>query len=129
MKKLFFAAYNLDLGGIETALITLLNTLAKNREYKITLGLEKKEGIFLTELNKDIEVIEYRPSTLKFVPLRKVINFIKRQRFSRKYKNKFDFSACYATYSYPSGFMARMASSNCALWVHADYLSLSNRRY
>ena len=45
MKKILFAAYSLDLGGIETALVTLINYLAK-KQYDITLVLEKKEGIF-----------------------------------------------------------------------------------
>ena len=41
MKKILFAAYSLDLGGIETALVTLINYLAK-KKYYITLLLEKK---------------------------------------------------------------------------------------
>ena len=45
MKKLLFAAVSLDVGGIETALVTLINYLAK-KQYDITLVLEKKEGIF-----------------------------------------------------------------------------------
>ena len=125
MKKLFFAAYNLDLGGIETALITLLNRLAKEKEFEITLALERKEGIFLDELDKSINVIEYRANNFKLMPIRKAINLCKRLKFIFKYKNKFDFAACFATYSLPSGFMARTASKNNALWVHADYLSLS----
>lgn len=125
MKKLFFAAHSLDIGGIETALVTLLNNL-NHMGYEITLALEVKQGIFLNELNSSINVIEYMPSNSKFVPLRKILNFIKRIRFIGKYKNKFDFSASFATYSLPAGFMARTASSNSALWVHADYLTLFN---
>ena len=102
MKKLFFAAHSLDLGGIETALVTLLNYLANENEYRITLALEKKEGIFLNELDNKINVIEYKPSEIKFVPIRKVINLLKRLKFISKYKNKFDFSASFATYSLAS---------------------------
>ena len=56
MKKLVFSAVSLDVGGIETALVTLLNYLAKQKEneeykYEITLFLEKKEGIFLNEID------------------------------------------------------------------------------
>ena len=61
MKKILFAAYSLDLGGIETALVTLINYLAK-KKYDITLVLEKKEGIFLDTIDKNIEIIEYSPS-------------------------------------------------------------------
>ena len=42
MKKLLFSAVSLDIGGIETALVTLLNYLVKQKEngkykYEITL--------------------------------------------------------------------------------------------
>ena len=50
MKKLLFSAYSLDVGGIETALVTLLNELTK-KQYEITLVLEKKQGIFSKLIN------------------------------------------------------------------------------
>lgn len=122
MKKILFAAHSLGLGGIETALITLLEELVK-KEYDITLVLEKKEGIFLDTLNKKIKVIEYTPSNNKIMPIRKFINMCKQLKFKLKYKNKFDFAAAYATYSLSNGFVARTASENSALWVHLDYLT------
>lgn len=121
MKKVLFSAHSLEIGGIETALITLLKEL--HLKYKITLVLEKKQGIFLKEIPKDIKVITYTPSEFKIPIIRKAINFVKQQLFKVKYQNKFDFSACYATYSYSSAFVARKASKNCALWVHNDYMS------
>ena len=57
---------------------------------------------------------------------RKISNLVKRIKFIVKHKNKYDFSAAFATYSLPCDFMARAASRNSALWVHADYLSLNN---
>ena len=45
--------------SIETALVTLLNCLSK--KYAITLCLEKKEGIFLDEINK------YPPETVFYI--------------------------------------------------------------
>lgn len=125
MKKLLFAAHSLGLGGIETALITLLEELVK-KEYEITLVLEKKEGIFLDTLNPKIKVIEYSPSNNKIVPIRKFINLFKQLKFKIQYKNKFDFAASYATYSLSNGFVARTASKNSALWVHLDYLMQNN---
>ena len=122
MKKILFAAHSLGLGGIETALITLLEELVK-REYEITLVLEKKEGIFLDNLNPKIKIIEYCPSNNKIVLLRKIINMLKQLKFKLKYKNKYDFAASYATYSLSNGFVARTASKNSALWVHLDYLT------
>ena len=41
MKNILFAAFSLDYGGIETALVTLLKYLAT--EYNITLVLEKNK--------------------------------------------------------------------------------------
>lgn len=125
MKKLLFSAYSLDVGGIETALVTLLNELAK-KQYEITLVLEKKQGIFLEDIDKKIKIIEYSPSNNKNAFLRKIINLAKRTKFILKYKNKFDFSASYATYSLPGSFVARTASKNSALWVHSNYMTLFN---
>ncbi len=122
-KKILFAAHSLDIGGIETALVTLVNKL-QNIGYSVTVALEKKQGIFLKELDKNIKVIEYRPNNNKNKLIRKTINLMKRIRFILKYKNKFSFSACFATYSIPASFVSRMASKNSCLWGHADYLTL-----
>lgn len=124
MKRILFSAYSMDVGGIETALITLLKNIKD--KYNITLLLEKKEGIFLNDVFENIKIITYKPSAFKIVIIRKIINFIKQQIFKIKYKNKFDFSASFATYSYSSSFVARAASKNSALWVHNDYLNFYN---
>lgn len=123
MKKLLFGAYSLDIGGIEKALVTLANKL-QEQGYDITIVLEKKQGIFLKEINPKIKIIEYRPSESKNIIKRKIINYCKRIKFAVIYKNKFDFSASFATYSLPASFVARTASKNCYLWVHADYFTL-----
>ncbi len=123
MKKLLFSAYDMNIGGIETALLTLLNYLA-TKGYDITLVLEKKQGTFLQQLDSKIKIIEYAPSNNKIVPIRKIINVIKRIKFIITYKNKFDFAGSFATYSKVASFVARTASSNNALWGHADYLAL-----
>lgn len=124
-KKILFAAHSLDVGGIEKSLVTLANELANN-EFDVTIVLERKQGLFLQELDKNINVIEYRVSENKNVVLRKIKNLYLRTKFIFKYKNKFDFSACYATYSLPSAFVGRVASKNTAIWGHADYLTLYN---
>lgn len=124
MKKILIAAYSLGLGGIETALVTLLKELEK--KYKITLILEKKEGIFLDKISSNIKIIEYAPNNNKNVIMRKAINMIKQVIFKIKYKNKYDFSLAFATYSLSNGFVARTASENSALWIHLDYLAQNN---
>lgn len=121
MKKILFTAYTLDIGGIETALVNLLNNLVER--YEITLVLEKNQGIFLDELNSKIKIIEYNPNKNKNLIIRKFINLLKRIKFIIKYKNKFDFAGSFATYSKMGSFCSRTASKNNALWVHTDYLA------
>lgn len=123
MKKLLFAAYDMNIGGIETSLLTLLNYLA-DKQYDITLVLERKQGKFLNDLNSNINVIEYNPSENRIFFIRKILNLFKRFAFILKHKNKYDFSASFATYSCVGSFIARNASTNNALWCHADYLEL-----
>lgn len=125
-KKILFTAYTLDIGGIETALVTLLNELVK--KYDITLVLENKQGIFLSELNNEIKVIEYNPNSSKNAVIRRTINLIKRIKFIVRFKNKFDFAASFATYSKMGSFCARMASKNNALWCHAKYSRIFNNQ-
>lgn len=123
MKKLLFAAYSLDIGGIEKALVTLTNYLQKSG-YEITIVLEKKQGIFLKELDENIKVIEYKPAESKNILKRKIKNLWNRLKFIARYKGRYDFAASFATYSVSSSFVSRMASKNSALWGHADYLTL-----
>ncbi|MBQ3409065.1 MAG: glycosyltransferase [Clostridia bacterium] len=122
MKKLLFAAYSLDIGGIETALVTLINKLASSEKYNITLVLEKKQGIFLDEIDSKVKIIEYSPSYNKIKILAKISNAFLRFKFIMKYKKKFDCAISYATYSLPSSFVARTASDNSILWVHNEYM-------
>ena len=75
-KKLLFTAYSLGLGGIEKALVNLLNRL-DYKKYDVTLILEKKEGIFLEQIPKEVKVLEYKISDNKIVILRKIYNRLK----------------------------------------------------
>ena len=122
-RKLLFSAYSMELGGIETALVSLLNNIDNNK-YHVTLILEKKQGVFLENLSNNIKILEYTPSSSQNVVLRKILNLTKRFTFIVMYKNKFDFAASFATYSLPGSFIARTASKNSALWVHNDYKEL-----
>lgn len=115
----------MEIGGIETALINLLKYLSIN--YDVTLVLDEKKGELLENIPEGIHVEEnYKPSEGKNVFIRKIKNFIKQQKFKKKYHNKFDFSACFATYSMPCSYIARIASKNSALWVHNNYLDFYN---
>ncbi len=96
-KKLLFTAYNLGLGGIEKALINLLDNIDYEK-YEVTLILEKKEGEFLDNINKNVIVKEIKVSNCKIGIIRKIINFFRKLKFRLFNNKKFDFSCCYATY-------------------------------
>ena len=55
MKKILFSAVSLDVGGIEKALVMLLNNLAD--KYDVTLVLENNSGIFKSEINSKINIV------------------------------------------------------------------------
>lgn len=122
-KKLFFAAYNLDIGGIENALVNLLNVIDYSK-YDVTLFLERKEGVFLSKLNKNVVVKELKVSTCRVSIIRKLINYFRKFKFKLFNKNKYDFSCCYATYSYSSNKLALIASNNSMIYVHSNYVDL-----
>lgn len=113
-------AYSLGLGGIEKALVNLLQLLDKN-QYEITLVLEKCEGIFLAQVPKHIEVIEYHVHQDKNLLIRKIKNRIKLWKWKQVHKNKYDFAISFTTYSRPGAHIALNASFNNALWVHSNY--------
>ena len=54
-KKILFTANDLRIGGIEKALVTLLNYLIEEN-YDITLVLERKKGELLKKLDYRIKV-------------------------------------------------------------------------
>lgn len=123
-KKILFSSWTLEVGGIETALVNLLNEMSK--KYKVTLVLEEKRGAFLEKVNKNVKILEYKPNTSKNILIRKGVNLFKRIMFILKNKNRYDFAVSFATYSRPGSFIARTASKNNLLWVHSNYMVLYN---
>ena len=119
-KRIVFCAYNLDIGGIETSLVSLLNNLDL-KKYSIYLFLVKKEGIFLNSIPKDIRIIDFNICESKNLIYRKLMNFCKVQYFKLKYKNKFDFAAAYATTIKACTKLAHHFSKNNAIWIHGDF--------
>ena len=119
-KKLLFTAYSLGLGGIEKALINLLNNLDYDK-YDVTLILEKKDGMFLDMLPEQVKVLEYKISDNKIVLFRKIKNRLKLIFWKLKLHKSYDFSCCFATYSIPGSLLALSASNNSTLWVHNNY--------
>lgn len=122
MKKLLFISKNLEIGGMEKALVILLNSLIEN--YEITLILEEKKGTLITDLDSKIKIEEYKLSNWKIPVFRKAYNFIHKNFWKLKNKNKYDFSCNYATYSLIGSYLARQGSLNNSLYVHNDYYEI-----
>ena len=122
-KKLLFTAHSLNLGGIETALINLVNRINLNK-YEITILLEKKEGIFLDKVKKEIKVKEFKVHNNKNVIIRKFLNLSKRCLYNITDYKTYDFSCCYATYSLSGSKLSKIASDNTAFYVHNNYKDL-----
>lgn len=122
MKKVAFFSKNLEIGGMEKALVNLLNSLVD--KYDIYLFLEEKKGPLLQTIDSKIHIIEYKISTSKNVIKRKIINFSKRFSFYLKYHNKFYFSCSYATYSVICSKLALVSSKNNSLYIHSNYVQM-----
>ena len=122
MKKIIFFSKNLNIGGMEKALVTLVNRLSA--KYEVTLVLEEKTGTLLKDLSKDIIVKEYKMSTSNNIFLRKMYNFVKRKLWSIKNRNKYDFSCNFATYSIIGSKLAQATSKNSNFYVHSNYYDL-----
>ena len=126
MRKILFTANTMTVGGIERALINILKNI-DYKKYEVTLILQEKNGLFLDEIPKEVNVIEYKISTCKIKIFRKIYNRLKMIFTCIKYHNKYDFSACFATYSIPSSILARNLSKNNAIWIHNDYYYVFNQ--
>ena len=119
MKKIAFFSKNLEIGGMEKALVNLLNSLVD--KYDIYLFLEERKGILLNSINKKVVIKEYKLFTFKNMLIRKVLNFTKRCFFYIKYHNKFYFSCSYATYSLICSKLSLISSKNNSLYIHSNY--------
>lgn len=119
MKRIIFFSKSLQIGGLERALVNLLNALAAH--FDVTLVLESVSGELLDKLDRRIHIQQYSLCTCRVVLIRKAVNLTKRMLWMLKNRNKFDFSCSYCTYSVIGSRLALYASKNSCLYVHSDY--------
>ena len=119
-KCLLFTGVNLKLGGIEKSLVNLVNKIDKNK-YQVTIILEDAKGELLEKLDKSINVKEFKVSNNKNKIIRKGVNILRRCSYALFNYHTFDFSCCYATYSYSGNKISKLSSINNSIYVHSDY--------
>lgn len=119
-KRLLFASVSMDIGGIEKALVNLVNKIDYSK-YDVTVILEEKKGIFLERVNKNVKVKELKVDNSNNIIKRKLTNYLRKANYKIFNYKAFDFSCCYATYSYSSSKVALISSNNTAFYVHSDY--------
>lgn len=119
-KRLLFTAHSLNVGGIETALINLVNRINLEK-YQVDILLEKKEGIFLDKVKEEITVKEFKVYNNKNVIIRKILNLAKRLIYTATDYHTYDFSCCYATYSLSGSKLSKIASINNSIYIHSNY--------
>lgn len=124
-KKIILFMTTMYTGGIENALIELLNKLDYEK-YDVTLFLENKKGELLHKINKNVKIYNYNLSYSKNVIYRKIVNGFKRLKFILLHKDKYDCSICYATYSKPCSLLSLYASKNNMIYIHGDYVTEFN---
>ena len=122
-KRILIASYNLEVGGIEKALINFIKNI-KTSNNEITLYLEEKKGGFLSSIPKGVIIKEQKVFNLKNKIISKTLNLLNKIKYLIFNHNEYDFSCCYATYSLSSNFLARYASKNNSIYIHSDYTEL-----
>ena len=124
-KDLLFTAVSLEIGGIEKALVNLVNRVDKDK-YNVEIILEEKTGSLLNIVDKEVVVKELKVSNNSNVIIRKSINLLRKFIFKIFNFNNYDFSCCYATYSLSGNKLALMASANNSIYIHSDYRKVYN---
>lgn len=122
-RDLLFAAYNLEIGGIETALVNLVDNIDYNK-YNVEVILEEKKGTLLKIINQNVKVTCLPVSKNKNAIIRKLINYIRKLSYSIFNYHNYDFSCCYATYSYSCNKIALTAATNNSIYIHSNYKEL-----
>jgi len=118
--KIIFTAYDLNIGGIETALINMLKNF-DYKKYDVTLFLEKKEGIFLNEIPENVKIINYNICDSKNVIYRKIRNRLKLIYHTITKFKKYDRGVCYASHRMVGNRLIPHISKKNIIWIHGNY--------
>lgn len=120
-KKVLFTTYDLSIGGVESCLVNLVNNFDYSM-YDVTILLQDKRGDLLNNVNKEVHVVDYSLSRMKFTLLRKCINMFKIIYTKLKYYRKFDCAISYGTGYKVSSEVALLASKNSVAYMHTNII-------
>lgn len=120
-KKVLFTTYDLNIGGVESCLVNLVNNFDYSK-YDVTILLQDKKGDLLNNVNKEVHVVDYNLSRMKFTLLRKCINMFKIIYTKLKYYRKFDCAISYGTGYKVSSEVALLASKNSVAYMHTNII-------
>lgn len=120
-KKVLFTTYDLNIGGIETCLVNLVNNFDFDK-YEVSIILQKKEGELLKSLDSRVKVYDYKLSKINNNFLRKIVNLFKIIKVMITNYRKYDFSICYGYGYKPSAILALLASKKNAVWMHTNII-------
>lgn len=118
MKKIAIFQTDLGLGGIQTALLTLLIYL-ENKSYQIDLYLfEKAEKELTLPRNISVKYMKPFPAAFKLLPFSLVKHFARGKVSSASYDVSIDFNG----YSVDTALGAlQISAEHKVIWVHSDY--------
>lgn len=134
MKRILVTTKDLNIGGVETSLVFLLNKLIKE-DFEIDLLVFNK-GELQDKLNSKINILYYddyfKKINSKFYNLKKNI-LVKYLYLNYKniIKKEYDFSIAYYGFdNYIDMVAASVNSKNKIIWVHNDFLSaIKNKKF
>lgn len=113
--RLIFFARDLEIGGVERALVNLLNALADR--HAVTLVLEDRRGALLPELDGRVTLL----AAPRCLPGERLKNAARLALWALWHARRYDFACAYGTDRLAGSRMARLASKNNCLVVHNDY--------
>ena len=85
MKKIIIFGYTLEVGGAEKVLVDYINEL--NNKYEITLVLLQKKGEFLSNIPKNVKIIQLRNNNFGYFFFR-YVPFIRKRKINKIINNE-----------------------------------------
>lgn len=121
LKKILICIYNLQGGGAERVLINFLNLIDK-KEFKVTLLVLKKEGVYLDKIPSHIKVIYGFKTLFGRKISNKVLKFFDGKILHKIFvKGKFDIEIAFLEGYATKLISGSLHNSRKIAWVHADF--------